>query len=86
KDKDKAAFVDAESKRAISFAQVKTGAERIGAALAERGMVKGDVCAIYAPNLPEYPLAFIGIMVAGGIVTTVNPLTSPHDLCAQLKD
>lgn len=34
----------------------------------------GDIVAIILPNVPEYPLAFFGVLSAGGIVTTMNPI------------
>ena len=33
----------------------------LAAGLAERGFGKGDVFAHYAPNLPEYAVAFHGV-------------------------
>ena len=41
--------------------------------MAERGFGKGDVLAVYMPNLPEYAVAFHGAASAGGMCMTVNP-------------
>jgi len=84
--KDKPAFIDAPSGRAVTFAQVKQLAHHVAAGLAARGLKKGDVAALYLPNLPEYPPLFHGITLAGGVVTTANPLSSAEDLGRQLKD
>lgn len=35
---------------------------------------KGDVVGILLPNLPEYPIATLGIIQAGLICTTMNPI------------
>ena len=42
--------------------------------------------AIYCPNLPEYAVAFYGVLLAGGTNTTVNPLYTVEELAAQLRD
>jgi acyl-CoA synthetase (AMP-forming)/AMP-acid ligase II len=65
---------------------VAGGARRVGAGLARRGFAKGDVLAIYSPNLPEYALAFHGAVMVGGVVTTANPLYTPEELGHQLRD
>ena len=49
-------------------------------------MKKGEVLAIYSPNLPEYAVAFHGVSVAGGVSTTINPLYTPEELARQLND
>ena len=47
---------------------------------------KGDVLAIYCPNIPEYAIAFHGAASAGGINTTINPLYTADELAFQLND
>jgi acyl-CoA synthetase (AMP-forming)/AMP-acid ligase II/enoyl-CoA hydratase/carnithine racemase len=83
--KDKPAFIDAVSGRKLTFGEVKQLAHHVAAGLAQRGLQKGDVVAIYLPNLPEYPPIFQGIALAGGVVTTANPLYSADELGRQLK-
>jgi acyl-CoA synthetase (AMP-forming)/AMP-acid ligase II len=58
----------------------------VAAGLAKRGFKKGDVLAIYSPNLPEYALAMLGAASLGGIVTTANPLYTADELAKQLVD
>ena len=52
----------------------------------QRGLRKGDVFAIVCPNLPEYGVAFHGPAMAGGVVTTANPLAPVDELTSQLND
>ncbi len=83
---DKPALIDGPSGRTLTFGQL-TGAIRLAAAgLAQRGFGKGDVFAIYLPNLPEYAIAFHAVATLGGIVTTINPLYTPQELAHQLTD
>ena len=84
--KDKPAIIDGPSGRTLTYGQL-AGAIRLAAAgLAQRGFQQGDVFAIYSPNLPEYAVAFNAVASLGGIVTTVNPLYTVHELIHQLKD
>ncbi len=83
---DKPALVDGPSGRALSYGQLRGAVGRVAAGLTARGFAKGDVFAIYSPNLPEYAAAFYGVSAAGGVTTTLNPLYTPHELTPQLKD
>jgi acyl-CoA synthetase (AMP-forming)/AMP-acid ligase II len=83
---DKTALVDGPSGRAYTFNQLIGAIRRVAASLQQRGFQKGDVFAIYSPNLPEYTIAFHGVSLAGGIVTTINPLYTADELAQQLID
>ena len=83
---DKAAFIDGPSGRTITYAQLTESVRGLAAGLAERGFGKGDVFAHYAPNLPEYAIAFHGVATAGGLSTTANPLMTVDELSSQLVD
>ena len=82
----KPALIDGASGRAISYAELAELVGRVAAALAARGLGKGDVCAIFSPNCVEYALAFHGVVSAGGVVTTINPLCTTEDIAHQLAD
>jgi len=69
-----------------TFAQVKDTADRIANFLASRGIQKGDRVAIFLPNLPHYPAIFFGILKAGAVCVTCNPLYTATELNYQLKD
>jgi len=83
---DKPALIDGPTDRTITYEQLRAAARGIAAGLAARGFVKGDVLAIYSPNLPEYALAFFGVSMAGGTNTTINPLYTAPELRRQLDD
>jgi acyl-CoA synthetase (AMP-forming)/AMP-acid ligase II len=80
------ALIDGPSGRTLTFGQLAGGVQRAAAGLAARGFGKGDVLAIYSPNLPEYALAFYGTAAAGGAATTINPLYTVDELAFQLQD
>src|SRR6476660_2123752 len=82
----KTAFVDAPTGRSYTYAEWAELSRRAAAGLARQGLRKGDVLAIYSPNLPEYAIAFHAVAVAGGINTTINPTYTVEERTYQLKD
>ena len=83
---DKPAMVDGPSGRTLTYRQLAAGIRRAATGLARRGFGKGDVFAIYSPNLPEYAVVFNAVASVGGINTTVNPLYTADELAKQLTD
>jgi acyl-CoA synthetase (AMP-forming)/AMP-acid ligase II len=83
---DKPALIDGPSGRSLTYGQLADQVQRVAAGLAERGLRKGDVFAIYSPNLPEYAVAFHAVASLGGIITTINPLYTADELAYQLND
>jgi len=63
---------------------------RAAAALAEeliaRGVVKGDRVAIAMRNLPEWPVAFFGAVLAGAVATPLNAWWTGPELEYALQD
>jgi acyl-CoA synthetase (AMP-forming)/AMP-acid ligase II len=83
---DQTALIDGPSGRTLTYGQLAGGVRKVAAGLAARGFGKGDVFAIYSPNLPEYALAFYGVSAAGGANTTISPLFTVDELSRQLGD
>jgi acyl-CoA synthetase (AMP-forming)/AMP-acid ligase II len=81
---EKPALVDGPSGRALTYGGLAAGIRALAAGLAGRGFGRGDVFALYLPNVPEYAVAFHGVALAGGTVTTVNPLSTVDELAGQL--
>lgn len=72
--------------RTIAYADLPEQVERTAAGIAALGVGKGDVCAIFAANSPEYVVAVLAIARLGAVVTTANPLYTPGELAKQLED
>jgi acyl-CoA synthetase (AMP-forming)/AMP-acid ligase II len=83
---DKPALIDGPSGRTLTYGQLAGAIKLVAASMHQRGFGKGDVFAIYCPNIPEYAVAFHAISLLGGINTTVNPLYTVKELVHQLKD
>lgn len=83
---DAIAMADGISGRTITYRQLLDLIRRTAAGLAARGIKKGDVISLWAPNLPEWPIAFFGAIRIGAIVHTSNPVSTPEELSYQLAD
>lgn len=82
---NKPALIDGPSGRTLTYGQLVGAIRLVASSLAKRGFKKGDVLAIYSPNLPEYAIAFHAVASLGGVNTTTNPLYTPHEFAHQLK-
>jgi acyl-CoA synthetase (AMP-forming)/AMP-acid ligase II len=50
------------------------------------GLRAEDIVAVALPNSPSYPIAFHGVLTAGGTVTTVNVQYTVEEMAAQFAD
>ncbi|MGQ9571905.1 MAG: AMP-binding protein [Dehalococcoidia bacterium] len=83
---DKTALIGPDE-RFYSFGEVWDASRRLARLLQEEAnLSKGEVVAIFAVNSPEYVVAVHGILLAGGVVTPVNPLFKERELVSQLSD
>ena len=70
----------------LSYAQLAHHANRFAIALQSLGLNKGDRVAIALPNIPQYPIAFYGALLAGAVVVPTNPLYTEREMQHQLAD
>ena len=52
-------------------------AKKFGSAMLRMGAKKGDVLCMVVPNIPEFPIAFLGACGVGVTLTTMNPTYRP---------
>ncbi|KAA2264958.1 4-coumarate--CoA ligase family protein [Solihabitans fulvus] len=83
---DRPALVDGVSGAALTYAELAAAVDRVAAALAERGIRKGDVVGILCPNSPRFAVVYHGVLRAGAVATTINGLYTAHEIAAQLAD
>ena len=72
--------------RALDFAAVDRISDRVAAALARRGIRKGDRIGLYCINSDWFPLAYFGILKAGAVVVPINLLLNPKEVAFILND
>ena len=80
------ALVDAATGRTLTYGQLVGQVRNLAAGLSQRGIAKGHVVAIWAPNSPEYAVVFHAVSRLGAVLTTANPTYTPEELAYQLKD
>jgi long-chain acyl-CoA synthetase len=68
-DRPATSFFGAE----LTFLDVKRRADALAAALAARGIEKGDRVGIMLPNCPQYIVAAFAILRLGAVVVNINP-------------
>ena len=71
---------------ALSYAQFDDAAARVAALLHQRGLQPGDRVGIMLPNVPEFALAYYGVLRAGGVVVPMNVLLKRREVAFYLGD
>ena len=84
--KNKAALIDGVTGRTYSYAGLAQQVQQVAAGFAAHGLKKGDVLAIYSPNVPEYAIAFHAAATLGVATTMVPPLFTEEETSKQLRD
>ncbi len=82
---DRPAMIDGMSGRVHTFAELSDAVHRVAGGLLAGGR-GGATVGLMAPNSPEYAIVFHGVAVAGGTVTTINPIYGAEEVRFQLND
>lgn len=85
-DADRVATIDAVTGETHRYGRLVEDVGRVAGALGARGVGRGDVAAVFAPNCATYPLVFHGVLASGAAASPVNALATPTDLAHQLRD
>jgi acyl-CoA synthetase (AMP-forming)/AMP-acid ligase II len=83
---DRPALIDGISGMTVTYGEFAVAVDRLAAALGERGIRKGDVIGIFAPNTPAYAITLHGVLRAGAVATTANALYTAEEVAGQLTD
>lgn len=70
----------------VSWAMVDEGSARLAALLESKGLKPGDRAGIMLPNVPYFPIAYYGILRAGGVVVPMNVLLKGREVKFYLED
>jgi long-chain acyl-CoA synthetase len=76
----------AYSETSITYAELNTLSSRFAAALAALGVQKCDRVAIFLPNIPQFVIAYYGVLKAGAVLTAISPLHKEREVTYQLSD
>lgn len=83
---DKPALIDGPTGRTYTYRQLRGLIRKLAAGFGHHGVTKGEVFAIYSPNLPEYALAFHAVATLGAVTTMVPPLFTNDEIIKQLEN
>ena len=70
----------------LSFGELLDAAGRTATLLRARGVEPGDRVGLVLPNVPAFPIAFYGALIAGAVVVPMNPLLKEREVEYYLTD
>jgi long-chain acyl-CoA synthetase len=70
----------------LTYAELDQATARVVGLLRERGVLPGDRVGIMLPNVPEFALAYYGVLRAGGVVVPMNVLLKRREVAFYLND
>src|SRR5260370_574979 len=71
---------------AVTYGELDDAAARLAALLQADGLEPGDRVGVMLPNVPEFAVAYYGVLYAGGIVVPMNPLLKAREVEYYLRD
>jgi long-chain acyl-CoA synthetase len=70
----------------ITYAELDRAARGVAQSLRDRGVCPGDKVALLVPNVPEFTIAYFGILYAGATVVPINVLAAAPEVTYFLED
>jgi long-chain acyl-CoA synthetase len=70
----------------LSYGELDERSARLATLLRERGIEQGDRVGVMLPNVPEFPVAYYGVLRAGAIVVPMNVLLKRREIAFYLED
>jgi long-chain acyl-CoA synthetase len=70
----------------LSYAELDDASARLATLLREKGLARGDRVGVMLPNVPDFPVAYYGVLRAGGIVVPMNVLLKRREIAFHLED
>ena len=70
----------------VNWQAVDEGSARVAGLLKEKGVEPGDRVGIMLPNVPYFPIAYYGVLRAGGTVVPMNVLLKGREVKFYLED
>jgi len=70
----------------LSYAALDDLSARMATLLTEKGLEAGDRVGVMLPNVPQFPIAYYGVLRAGGVVVPMNVLLKRREIAFYLED
>ncbi len=75
-----------EGYRRLTYREVLRQVEHVAAALTKQGVKEGTRAAIVAENRPEWAIAYLGVLAAGGTAVPLDVQSSPEALASAVRE
>jgi long-chain acyl-CoA synthetase len=72
--------------REINYVELDSLSNQFAGALRALGVKKGDRVAVFLPNIPQFVIAYFGVLKAGAVLTAISPLHKEREVEYQLTD
>ena len=73
-------------KTELTYGDLDDRSARLATLLGEEGLKQGDRVGVMLPNVPEFPVAYYGVLRAGGVVVPMNVLLKRREIAFYLED
>jgi long-chain acyl-CoA synthetase len=70
----------------LSYGELDESSARLATLLREKGIGPGDRVGVMLPNVPEFPVAYYGVLRAGAVVVPMNVLLKRREIAFYLED
>jgi long-chain acyl-CoA synthetase len=70
----------------LTYAELDERSARLATLLEQKGVERGDRVGVMLPNVPEFPVAYYGVLRAGAIVVPMNVLLKQREIAFYLED
>ncbi len=70
----------------LTYGELDDRSARLATLLREKGVERGDRVGVMLPNVPEFPVAYYGVLRAGAIVVPMNVLLKQREIAFYLED
>jgi long-chain acyl-CoA synthetase len=72
--------------RSLSYAELDRAARGVATSLGARGLEPGTTVALMIPNVPEFSIAYYGVLYAGCTVVPLNALLAAPEVTYHIED
>jgi long-chain acyl-CoA synthetase len=72
--------------QALTYAELDERSARLATLLREQGVRQGNRVGVMLPNVLEFPVAYYGVLRAGGVVVPMNVLLKRREIAFYLED
>ena len=70
----------------MTYAELDALSDRFASGLRRQGIKPGEAVAVQLPNIPEFLVAYFGILKAGSVIVPLNILLKAPEIAYQLAD